>query len=367
MPILRHPSTSKLNDTILTLALLALIFCLAASSANAQTNCPDLAGKTIRWIVPYSAGGGYDTYSRLVAPYLGRQLGAQIRVDNVPGSGGLTAAKLIKQSPPDGLTVGLVNTPGMLAAMVTGLSEAPNPAKDYTIIGRMNDNPEVFVVKADSTIRSIDDLFALAEKKPVLYGVTGAGSSIFLNSIVTSSLLGIEARYVVGYRGTRQTSMAVMRGEVDLTSTPFSTVLDRINSGDLRATLQITSQPLFDHPALKGVPVLGGPGGLAALRARQLGLDGKEAAADADALVALNQSGRLVVAPVGLEPKLAECLQSALMAAMTGPDFIKAAAKAKRPLRPLDAKAALKVVEMAAGKAAKFAPIVKNAVEQVRK
>jgi tripartite-type tricarboxylate transporter receptor subunit TctC len=346
---------------------LGIFLLLNLQSRAAQAGCPLLSGKTIRWIVPYSAGGGFDIYSRLIAPYLESHSGAKVRVENMPGGGGMIATKTIMKSRPDGLTLGLINTPGILAAMVTGLGEIPDPAKDFTIIGRMVAKADVFTVKADSEIKSMDDLFALAKKRPVLFGITDVGSSIFLNATVTADILELNTEYVAGYPGTRQTTMAVMRGEVDASPAPFSSVLDRIDGGELRVVLQITSQPVANHPSLKGVPVLGGPDGLAALRARQLGRDAGETAANADALVAMSQSGRLVVAPAGLDASLAKCLQDSLMTALADPEFVKAAAKGNHPVQPMDAQTALDVVVMAAGKAAKFAPIVKKAIEQVRK
>jgi tripartite-type tricarboxylate transporter receptor subunit TctC len=66
------------------------------------------AGKTVRMIVGSGVGGGYDVFSRLIAPHLARTLGTTVIVENVPGAGGLVALNRLYVAPPDGLTISLV-------------------------------------------------------------------------------------------------------------------------------------------------------------------------------------------------------------------------------------------------------------------
>ena len=69
------------------------------------------AGKTVRMIVGSGVGGGYDVFSRLIAPYLARTLGTTVIVENVPGAGGLVALNRLYVAPPDGLTISLAKAP----------------------------------------------------------------------------------------------------------------------------------------------------------------------------------------------------------------------------------------------------------------
>src|SRR5262245_62593377 len=90
--------------------------CLAASSASAQDSEKTFfAGKTIRMVVGSATGGGYDVYSRLIAPYLGRALNATVIVENQPGAGGLISLNRIYVTEPDGLTLLFAN--GVSAAL----------------------------------------------------------------------------------------------------------------------------------------------------------------------------------------------------------------------------------------------------------
>ena len=63
--------------------------CLLSPTAFVDAGaCPEMSGKKMRWIVPYTPGGGYDIYSRLITPFLEERLNSRIRVENVPGGGG---------------------------------------------------------------------------------------------------------------------------------------------------------------------------------------------------------------------------------------------------------------------------------------
>ena len=93
--------------------------------------CQVMRNQKLRWIVPYSPGGGFDVYSRLIAPQLATKIGAAISVENFPGAGGSLGSRRIQRAQPDGRTLGLINAPGLLTAALTGATQAPNPVS-YT-------------------------------------------------------------------------------------------------------------------------------------------------------------------------------------------------------------------------------------------
>ena len=84
-----------------------------------------LSSKTVRWIIPGPPGGGYDMYSRLIKPFYEEALKVQVVIDNVPGAGGLIGAKILQEANPDGLTVGILNVPGLLVAPWPGRRMLP--------------------------------------------------------------------------------------------------------------------------------------------------------------------------------------------------------------------------------------------------
>src|SRR5690349_18259055 len=94
--------------TIATASLLAF----GLMSAQAQQADNDYVGKTIRFIVGFGPGGGYDSYARMLAPYLAKYSGASVIVENRPGAGGVIALNGLYTAAPDGLSIMIVNGTG---------------------------------------------------------------------------------------------------------------------------------------------------------------------------------------------------------------------------------------------------------------
>jgi len=96
--------------------LLAVFWIVSVSPGRAQeTEKAFYAGKTVRMVVGTGVGGGYDVFSRLIAPYLAKTLGTTVVVENQPGAGGLLALNKLYVAPPDGLQISL--SQGMMAAV----------------------------------------------------------------------------------------------------------------------------------------------------------------------------------------------------------------------------------------------------------
>ena len=102
------------SETWLPRALLcALALAACAPAARAQdAERAYFGGKTVRMVVGYGPGGGYDAYARMIAPHLSKVLGASVVVENQPGAGGLVALNRIYAAAPDGLTIMIVNGTG---------------------------------------------------------------------------------------------------------------------------------------------------------------------------------------------------------------------------------------------------------------
>ena len=89
---------------------IAVALALSTLTATAQdSDHAFFAGKTVRLVVGFGPGGGYDAYARMLAPYLSKNLGATVIVENRPGAGGLVALSGVYMAPSDGLTMMIVN------------------------------------------------------------------------------------------------------------------------------------------------------------------------------------------------------------------------------------------------------------------
>lgn len=348
------------------LAMLALA-CLPVSAAPAP--CSALAGSTVRWIVPNAAGGGYDAYARLLQPFLAKELRATVVVENRSGAGGLVGAAAIRDAPPNGKTIGIINASGLLAAGID--QDVPDPAKDFTIVARLLSNHTVLVTGRNSGIRNLDDLLRLSAKRPIVIGVRDAGSaSIFIVPVV-ASLLGLNYELVTGYDGNAARALAAIRGEVDILMQNLDSVQSFIADGELKPLLQVVgARPGTalspNAKLLAGVPLLTGETGVAQQRARVTGRTRAEAIQQAQALTDLIDAGRLIVAPPRLPDVQRRCLEAAVGNVLADPAFHAAATRARLGIDPADATVARADVRGAARAVAEFAPLVQAAMRRAR-
>ena len=319
----------------------------------------------LHWLVPFAAGGGFDVYSRLIEPHLQRELGVEVVVENLTGGGGTICALKLKSSAPNGLTLGIMNAPGLLVASMSGSTPAPNPA-EFSILGRVKVNRVVIAAAGESKFKALDDVLNESRKRPIVFGISEAGSTSFFNCVVASHLVGIKPRYLSGFTGSLGTEMAVMRGEADLLSGTFDSLLDHIENGDLIPILQTGSEPIAQHSSLTGVPLLGGESGMAAKRAMELGRDPQEAIQDAAALADVLGAGIVVAGPPDLEKSLFECLEETVQRVLHSADFKEAARVARRSLDVARGAEARQILESASINANRFVGIVSGAIKQLR-
>jgi hypothetical protein len=305
-------------------------------------------------------------YSRLLEPFLERTLGAEIVIDNIPGASGLIGLKTLVEADADGRTLGILNAPGFLMASLSGATRAPNPVTGVSILGRVARSRHVWATGARSGFGSIEDVLREGEKRRLVFGIGGVGGVSFVDIAVTSFLLGLEVEFVSGFRGSRVTSLAAVRGDVDLVAFSLDAIVDRIEAGDLRPLLQISDQPISLRPSIEQLPLLGGRDGLAVRRAAHLGRSVKEAREDASALASFIGAGRVIAASPGLEEGLLRCLARCICDALTDTAFAKAAAASGRVIDVACADVARDEISAAHDKAGRFLPIVREALKRAR-
>jgi len=325
--------------------------------------CPAVAGRHIRWIVPNAPGGGYDTESRLLQPFLEQRLGARILVENLAGAGGLVGARAIADATPDGLTLGIAGMPGLLVAALVGQPAALDPIRAFTILGRVSRSAHVWAAGAESALTTIDEVLAAGRRRPLVFAINEVGSANFVSITVSAALLHVPAALVPGFSGTRAACLAAARGDVDVVCFDFDTIRPLIAAGELRAVLQLSHGAIATDPLLGRAPLLGGPDGLADRLARAAGEDAAWARQIAGALARLIGSGRVVVAPRGLAPALAACLSNAIQDALATDGLRDRAA---RSVDAADAAAARADVDAAASEAAQLFPLIEPALAKLR-
>jgi len=211
---------------------MALALVLAASSissAGAASN--DYPSKPVRFISPFSPGGGTDTVARALALRLGDALGRTFIVDNRPGADGLIGTELGAKSPPDGYTL-LVGNLGTLA-INPNLRKVPyDPLRDFAPIIQTTASSTVLVVHPSLPVKNVRELVALAKSKPLNYGASSSGT--FLPMELFKQMAKIDMTHVP-YKGTGPTLTGILSGEVQVMFGGAINTTTLVKSGKLRA------------------------------------------------------------------------------------------------------------------------------------
>jgi tripartite-type tricarboxylate transporter receptor subunit TctC len=199
------------RGAIARLSAAALVLLAASAGLRADPVADFYRGKTIRMLVGYGPGGGYDLYARLVAEFLPRHLPGtpQIVVENMPGAGSISAAKYMAEvAPRDGTVLGSV---AQTLALDSAVDHKVN-AESFRYIGRVTTNIDTGAALASVAITSIAD----ARTKVYTVGASGGGSSTEIYPVALNAYGGTKFKIVRGYKGTNEILLAMARGEVDI-------------------------------------------------------------------------------------------------------------------------------------------------------
>lgn len=213
-------------------------------------------GKTIRLIVAFSAGGGYDTYSRTIARHLGKYIPGNptVVVDNMTGAGGLIHANyMFKQARPDGLIIGN-NSGGLFLQQVMGAKGIEFDGKKFEYLGAPTVDHLTCGISKASGVTSMDRWFAA--KESVRFGGVGPGGFASDLPRLLQAALGLPIRVIDGYKGTSDIRLATESGELAgscLSWDSYKTTWRKaIESGDVLPIIQAMPKT---HPELANVPL----------------------------------------------------------------------------------------------------------------
>ena len=251
------------------IGLMALLPCIGfAPLAQAQA----YPAKTIRWVVPYPAGGGSDFLARTIAQQLSGQVGQPVVVDNKAGGNTAIAASEVARSGADGYTILSADNGTMVfnTALYSKLSY--NPEKDLTPVTLMGKFPMVLVVGPGSDAKDAKDFIAKAKANPgkVNYGSAGAGSPHHLAMELLKVSAGLHMVHIP-YRGSAPAFTDLIGGQVQFMAESIPQAAQYHKQGKVRA-LAVTSKqrnvalpdvPTVIESGIKGFEVVGFYGFLA--------------------------------------------------------------------------------------------------------
>lgn len=186
---------------------------VAAPLGEAQAKWPE---KPIRLVLPFGPGGVADVTARVVADKLSEKLGQRVAIENMPGPGGINAARAVTRAEPDGYTLGLLSNG---TAISVGLfNHLPfDPVKDFQMVSLVGTFDLVFAVNAQSNYKSLADVIKAAKEKPgkLNLGTIAVGSTQNLGAELFKSTAGADLQ-IVPYKNSPDIVVALLRNDVDV-------------------------------------------------------------------------------------------------------------------------------------------------------
>lgn len=284
----------------------------------------DYPSENYTWVVPYSEGGGFDTYSRGFAQVMSEHFlpeGISIGIENItPIAEALSG---VYGSDSD-YTLAILPMPAAAAQEIQFSDIAQWETANFTVLGSMEENAYVVYVAADSPYESWEDLQAGSDLRAL---TVERGSSSGLATAVAIRALDLDAELTFGAEGSQEVATALVRGDVDFIVYGTSDVIGFIESGDVRPLLFLGSEDqrpaqydwLTDVPSVAdvGFPEVAG---------------------------AVTEM-RLIVAPADISAEAEEYLTATVEEVLFSEEFAAWAEEADRPLVPRNAESARQAME----------------------
>jgi tripartite-type tricarboxylate transporter receptor subunit TctC len=275
-------------------------------------------GKVIKWVIPYSPGGGYDEYVRLIAPFMEKYTGARVDVHNLPGAGGMRGVNELYSSPNNGLNIGIINGSALITSQLAGIKGAEYELDKFEYIGRIIADPRVLVLSSKSSIKVFDDI--LNSEEVVKIGATGLGGSTYVDAVIAKEAFNMNVEIIHGFDSSPVVRQSMLRGNITGTWGSWGSAEDGVESGMEFVLIQSGRERL---PDLADVPTV--------FEYADKTSDPERTNAILTAWDALIQVGRSVAAPPGTAADKIVFLREAFNKSLHDPELLQKAEQAGRP------------------------------------
>ncbi|MGH6711494.1 MAG: Bug family tripartite tricarboxylate transporter substrate binding protein [Bradyrhizobium sp.] len=292
------PKGFRLNDRGASIAgIVALAVLLLMPQVASAQNYPN---RPVRLILPFGAGGVADVTARIVTEKLGEKLGQRFIIENMPGAGGITAARAVLSSSPDGYTLALLSN-GTAISVSLFKSLKFDPVTDFVPVSSMGYFDFIFVTQAGSPYRTLADVIKAAKEKPgaLNVGTINVGSTQNLSAQLFKSTAGVDVA-IVPFRSSPDVLIALLRGDIQMAIENYTAVQSHISD---KAVMAVSSSGLVRTSFLPDVPTVKEAGG-----------------GDFEA-----RSWNAIFAPKGTPPEVIRTLNAALREVLDTPDLKKRA------------------------------------------
>ena len=224
-------------------AIVGAMLAFAASAVSAPAvEAQTLSGQPIRVISPFAAGSVSDITLRILAERAGTGLKTQIIVENMPGAGGITAARAVKNASADGHTLALLSN-ATAVTMATFKNPGFNPSDDFVPISGMSDFAYLLLVNDKAKYKSLQDFLAAARANPgkLNVGTAAPGTTPYLTALILKKAAGVDFT-IVPFHGASDLTIALLRNDIDLVINAYGAVRQSIGTDRLRPIATTTSK-----------------------------------------------------------------------------------------------------------------------------
>jgi tripartite-type tricarboxylate transporter receptor subunit TctC len=292
-------------------------------------------GKTLRIVVGFSAGGGYDLYARLIAKYIGKYIPGNptVVVENQPGASGMLATNQTYNSlPKDGTVINsFIGT--TIFQQLFGDPGVQYDMSKLQYIGAPTGDHYVMEVMKAANLSSFADTIG-SNSKQLILGGNGPGVLSYDGVLLLKDVLGANLKPVPGYAGSADIKVAMQRGELDGTVNGWESIkardLDDINSGDIQLVMQWWDSPIPDLP---NVPTV-----------LSFAKDDEQKQLLTYGLILPSKFSRPYVVAPEVPVDRVRALEAAMAKALADPELIADAQKSKLSLDPLTGEEVKKLV-----------------------
>jgi tripartite-type tricarboxylate transporter receptor subunit TctC len=310
----------------LAAACIAIVAATASGAAHAQDSVAQFyRGKSINLYVGSSAGGGYDTYSRLLARRLGSYIPGNPTIipQNMPGAGSNKLASFMYSvAPKDGTAIGAIFSGAILQPLIGDTPTQHDPSK-FIYVGNANNEVFICIARSDAPAKSFADTF----KQELILGASNEGGPTRDFAAMLVNVLGAKLRIVTGYAGSNEIMLAIERNEVQgVCGIGWSSIIAQhphwLENGLVRIIAQLATK---GHPTMNtmGIP---------------LAIDFAKTHEDREVMELIYSQlifGRPYVLPPGVPADRVAALRKAFMETLRDKDSIAEAGKMKLDLDAL--------------------------------
>lgn len=290
-------------------------------------------GKTVTLVVGYSAGGGYDTYARLLSRHIGKHIPGNptVIVQNMDGAGSMLAANhLYNAAAKDGTVMGTFAR-GLPLEDLLGNDQVKYEAEKFNWLGSLNEEVSVCVARSDAPIKTFEDVLTT----PLTVGGTGEGADTDFFPNFLNAVLGTKFDVIAGYPGGNDVLLAVERGELQgrcgwSWSSVKATRPDWVQNGFVNILVQMS---LRKHPDIPDVPLV-----------MEYAKD-EETRKIFNVVFARQAMGRPYVLPPGVPAERVAAVRKAFMDTVNDPEFLAEADKTQHEITAMGGDELQQVVE----------------------